>query len=1385
MKHKLTSLIFAWLTLHSFAQDILVESGKVLPGTSKALQSARSAACAPATGLRDLEWNNIKALIETGGSMWQDRANGRSHYYAPKNGDVSILFAGALWMGGLSPDQQLKLAAIQYRYSGNDYWPGPLSNDGTAETNETTCINYDKFSISYRTDAQKHRQYHECLLDSDCDMEELFPNGYTMPNYFNDYPAHGILTQGHDYNLAPYFDFNNNDSYDPENGDYPWFDFEREIDCAQRRREDVVPLFGDQNYYWIFNDKGNIHSESGGQPIGMEIRAQAFAFNTNDEINNMTFYNYVLINQGTQTLQDTYFGTWIDLDIGGHVDDYVGCDVQRGLGYGYNGYAFDAPSSLSLGYGENPPAVGVDFFEGPYQDADNKDNPLTSDINLAIAEDGIPYKGIGIGYGDGIIDNERFGMRKFLYHISGSGNNGVPETPVQYYNYLRGFWKNGTRMGYGGNALTTSSGANMAIAADYMFPGDTDPLHFGTYGIANDPWTEVSSGNPPSDRRFMQSAGPFTLLPGDFNNITVGVVFARAASSDPFASVELVRQADDKAQALFDNCFELISGPDAPEVSIQELENEIILFLKNENNLSSNYQESYLLFDPTIPESLNDSTFLNATDRSYAFQGYLIYQLANADVSSSDLEDPELARLIHQCDVEDDVSTIINYYKDPEIDQVVPKLMVQGANRGVQHSFRITEDAFALSNKRLVNHKTYYFMAIAYGYNNYKPYDQMLKTGQSLPFIASRKAVIGSVPIISGIPHAIAPESGGSSAQVTYGYELPLTQTEGSGNGDMALAVSDDTHRTIALQNRLLDMPYTSGSSPVKVMVIDPLRLTASDFEMSLATNNQNLQSDSASWQIKNLTTDELFNSAHAIHSAFEEIITHWGISVSWKQQAIPTEAFSHYTAPILSELVFADASKQWLAGIPDDDSNTPFNWIRSGSNYIDVDQNNDPLGIIYNDYFDGATTNSTIQGTFPSDPNESYEALLSGTWAPYCLTGGTVQDENMGWVNAAAPTTNLLAGDNSPLLYNNAANLIALNNVQIILTNNTELWTRCPVLEMQPVNILSEGGADKMQMRQHPSVDKAGRAINDPNCNMDEATLMGTQPNGMGWFPGYAIDLGTGERLNMAFGEDSGLPDQNGRDMLWNPTSQYFSNIGEQIYFGGQHWIYIFKNLSKEIQDDSYMPSYDQGQFYYSKADNGGVISVAQQRKLLAACTWVGSAMASASYEQIRPGSFPCDVSIRLCVEKPYIKFDLEATDLDNEAGSQNHWNPVYRFSTKNIQTQTNQQDILTSALDIINVVPNPYYAFSSYESNKLDNRIKITNLPQECAVRIYDLNGTQVRAFKKGDPTTYLDWDLKNEKNIPIASGVYIIHVEVTGIGQKVLKWFGVMRPVDLDNF
>ena len=41
-------------------------------------------------------------------------------------------------------------------------------------------------------------------------------------------------------------------------------------------------------YSGVFNDKGGIHTETDGIAIGVEVRAQAFEFKTNDEINNMS-----------------------------------------------------------------------------------------------------------------------------------------------------------------------------------------------------------------------------------------------------------------------------------------------------------------------------------------------------------------------------------------------------------------------------------------------------------------------------------------------------------------------------------------------------------------------------------------------------------------------------------------------------------------------------------------------------------------------------------------------------------------------------------------------------------------------------------------------------------------------------------------------------------------------------------------------------------------------------------------------------------------------------------------------------------------------------------------------------------------------------------------
>ena len=87
-------------------------------------------------------------------------------------------------------------------------------------------------------------------------------------------------------------------------------------------------------------------------------------------------------------------------------------------------------------------------------------------------------------------------------------------------------------------------------------------------------------------------------------------------------------------------------------------------------------------------------------------------------------------------------------------------------------------------------------------------------------------------------------------------------------------------------------------------------------------------------------------------------------------------------------------------------------------------------------------------------------------------------------------------------------------------------------------------------------------------------------------------------------------------------------------------------------------------------------------------------------------------------------------------------------------------------------------------YERNRIDTRVKITNLPERCTIKIYNTQGKLVKTFKKDTPITSIDWLLINHKGIPVSSGVYLIHVDVEGVGEKIIKSFISMRQTDLQN-
>jgi hypothetical protein len=170
-----------------------------------------------------------------------------------------------------------------------------------------------------------------------------------------------------------------------------------------------------------------------------------------------------------------------------------------------------------------------------------------------------------------------------------------------------------------------------------------------------------------------------------------------------------------------------------------------------------------------------------------------------------------------------------------------------------------------------------------------------------------------------------------------------------------------------------------------------------------------------------------------------------------------------------------------------------------------------------------------------------------------------------------------------------------------------------------------------------------------------------------------------------------------------------------------------------------------------------------------------------------------------KIRVSKPYDRYYSSPMPAgSNDTVNRNY--PVYVFNTSSIATATNDVTKATSDLDYINIVPNPYYAYDDYERDQLDNRVRLVNLPTKCVVTIFDMSGVVIRQFKvdksgipqprastaglNTDAKTSIDWDLKNFAGIPIAGGVYLIHVKADGLGERTIKWFGILRPVDLNS-
>ena len=491
-----------------------------------------------------IDLNNIRANV----SLRRLFSSGFSThgFEVPKGSNLNTIFAANLWLGGKNQNN-LHLNA-------DTYGPGNTFNPQTSFVSRSGPIMTPNFyeMYSYKWD----RFWKVTNIEIQYHINNWNNSGYQPIEVIKNWPAHGDVGKGQATNLAPFVDSNSDGIYNPLDGDYP-------------------KIKGQQAIYYIYNDHNN-YSQTGGNTMGSEVHYMAYAYScaSDSAINNTIFLDYTIYNRSNLTYDSTYVGMWTDMDIGDAPDDRIGCDVNRSSFYGYSQI-----DTSQLSYKNHPPAQGVVFLKGAKQDNDGIDNNFGIAANETIN---------GLGFGDGIADNEYWGMEYFKPYSIGATSQGDPNSSSSFYYYLTNKWLDASLMVYGGTGHYSSGGT---VPAKFMFPDSSDSYFYGTNGLAQPSWSEISAGTFSGDRRAVGSTGPFTFEPDSSVSITLAFVFGRDyQTTGSFAGIEVMKERIDSIRSYYLTDFTSVCGGTL-SVAEEVEQNNIKIFPNPFNNqFTINYE---------------------------------------------------------------------------------------------------------------------------------------------------------------------------------------------------------------------------------------------------------------------------------------------------------------------------------------------------------------------------------------------------------------------------------------------------------------------------------------------------------------------------------------------------------------------------------------------------------------------------------------------------------------------------------------------------------------------------------------------------------------------------------------------------------------------------
>jgi hypothetical protein len=1139
---------------------------------------------------------------------------------------------------------------------------------------------------------------------------------------FQNWPAH----QG-----APFVDNNGNGTYEPlpAGPDHPEF-------------------IGDQVIWAVMNDGDpTTHSVFHSAPMGLEVQMTIFGFDRPDAFGDMMFVKELIINKGENTINDMIIGLWSDPDLGDAADDLVGCDTTLGMGICYN-----AGVDVNFaGYSAGTPAVGYDFFQGPM----------------------VPAPGESAYMFDRVIpDMRNLKMSSFTKYINSDPTYYDPNNAEEAYYYMSGFMPDGSEFPY------IASGGTK-----FVHPGDPT-LDTGP----NDTEYVDSDLHPPDDRRFLMNAGPFIMAPGDSQEVVFGILHAAAGGA--LDSYLYLKEVDALAQLAYDIHFALPPSPPNPTVEVSTFEDEIIL----------SWDAAAELYTAEDQVDKDPDTFENT---EFVFEGYNVYQLGTATGSGS-------VKRLATYDLVNGITEIYDDVFNTTFGETINRRVQFGSDSGIKRSISITTDAINDGTPLLTN-RAYYFAVTAYGYNEYgipktleSPMQIMtIRPQVNTTWMSEEETAIYGTQVTA--VHSAGPSDGSAFASVVDPKAL---------TGDTYELFFDTDHFYLDLDG--IWKPTAQPGVIAKLLDISPSVVTGSALVGPGGTIDLHFEVDVASPDYDYAAGVLITVPGARINSAtgpdgiviaiqpdgqsvlFGDTDVDGGGDFAGGEVVTINVAANSVSIPIGFDYVMYDDG--WGTLVCDQD----------GDGVMDPDQAD------YCNAYGLGPGNSVIANATGSGTIDELGYAFKSLFRWYVRNTNTGAIVTPGQtIQSGAAAENIVDGVLIPA-HDATANAYPI-------AEGLQFGMNGPALDMKWVGVVANAGG---------AIDPPADGL--PYWRYPDWLLVGdgapNQSDGSTWFfnthPGYgaggvetfmnSLVVYSGGGLGIA-----GLIPYDFELRFTGPgTGRAYDNWGDGWPNGEVDVPFQWWNIGIGTPDD---PSDDYQLITWLLDDDGdgrwGVTANDHETSGGTNDPYTDRVYVHAPTDNT-PGTVGHDNWWANLIPYTNVAGWTAGPGSNDPGGPMDTWNvmsrtvlmnwnggdvtdptfpanmnsqepevgTVYRFVTTKPNSGTDKFTVATSAIvgtakafdpDGIKVWPNPYFGFNPEERDPVDQQIHFTNLPTsgQCTIRIFDLAGVPVKILHHDNGTTLEVWNVKNDSNIPVASGMYIVIVE-TEEGDKILK-IAIIQP------